>query len=90
MTVLPGICLLDRIVFSVSVCLNCSLYCSFQMDFQEQFFKEQINIIHEARDEKEENFEKLQQQQREKVKQANPNPSNTEEYRRRYVILMLL
>ncbi|XP_022774792.1 protein SUPPRESSOR OF GENE SILENCING 3-like [Durio zibethinus] len=54
-----------------------------EMDFQEQFFKEQIKFIHEARDEKEENFEKLQQQQREKVKQSNPNPSNTEEYRRR-------
>ncbi|PPD92341.1 hypothetical protein GOBAR_DD10706 [Gossypium barbadense] len=53
------------------------------MDFQEQFFKERIKFIHEARDEKEESFEKLQQQQREKVKQSNPNPSNTEEYRRR-------
>ncbi|XWS33072.1 hypothetical protein CRYUN_Cryun22dG0047100 [Craigia yunnanensis] len=60
------------------------------MDFQEQFFKEQIKFIHEARDVKEENFEKLQQQQREKVKQSNPNPSNTEEYRRRYIILILL
>ncbi|KAA3479727.1 protein SUPPRESSOR OF GENE SILENCING 3-like [Gossypium australe] len=54
-----------------------------EMDFQEQFFKERIKFIHEARDEKEESFEKLQQQQREKVKQSNPNPSNTEEYRRR-------
>ncbi|XVE83477.1 hypothetical protein DITRI_Ditri16bG0091200 [Diplodiscus trichospermus] len=54
-----------------------------EMDFQEQFFKEQIKYIHEARDEKEENFEKLQQRQREKVKQSNPNPSNTEEYRSR-------
>ncbi|XVF58918.1 hypothetical protein PTKIN_Ptkin07bG0104600 [Pterospermum kingtungense] len=53
-----------------------------EMDYQEQFFKEQIKYIHEARDEKEENFEMLQQQQREKVKQSNPNPSNTEEYRR--------
>ncbi|GMI92843.1 SUPPRESSOR OF GENE SILENCING 3 [Hibiscus trionum] len=55
-----------------------------EMDYQEQFFKDQINFIHEARDEKEENFEKLQQQEREKfVKQSAPNPSNTEEYRRR-------
>ncbi|TYI61655.1 hypothetical protein E1A91_D10G188700v1 [Gossypium mustelinum] len=54
------------------------------MDFQEQFFKERIKFIHEARDEKEESFEKLQQQEREKVKQSNPNPSNAEEYRRRF------
>ncbi|MBA0657599.1 hypothetical protein Goklo_009879 [Gossypium klotzschianum] len=55
-----------------------------EMDFQEQFFKEQIKFIHEARDEEEEKFEKLQQQQREKfVKQSTPNTSNTEEYRRR-------
>ncbi|TYG82642.1 hypothetical protein ES288_D01G105700v1 [Gossypium darwinii] len=52
------------------------------MDFQEQFFKERIKFIHEARDEKEESFEKLQQQEREKVKQSNPNPSNAEEYKR--------
>ncbi|TYI73762.1 hypothetical protein E1A91_D07G152300v1, partial [Gossypium mustelinum] len=44
---------------------------------------ERIKFIHEARDEKEESFEKLQQQEREKVKQSNPNPSNAEEYRRR-------
>ncbi|KAB2017863.1 hypothetical protein ERO13_D08G175550v2 [Gossypium hirsutum] len=44
------------------------------MDFQEQFFNERIKFIHEARDEKEESFEKLQQQEREKVKQSNPNP----------------
>ncbi|MBA0744705.1 hypothetical protein Gogos_007318 [Gossypium gossypioides] len=55
-----------------------------EMDFQEQFFNEQIKFIHEARDEKEEKFEKLQQQQREKfVKQSTPSTSNTEEYRRR-------
>ncbi|KAK8481967.1 hypothetical protein V6N13_144666 [Hibiscus sabdariffa] len=55
-----------------------------EMDYQEQFFNDQIKFIHVARDEKEENFEKLQQQQREKfVKQSAPNPSNTEEYRRR-------
>ncbi|KAG4126592.1 hypothetical protein ERO13_D10G166101v2 [Gossypium hirsutum] len=54
------------------------------MDFQEQFFKERIKFIHEARAEKEESFEKLQQQEREKVKQSNPNPSNAEEYRRRF------
>ncbi|KAB2079525.1 hypothetical protein ES319_A05G010400v1 [Gossypium barbadense] len=53
------------------------------MDFQEQFFKEQIKFIHEARDEKEEKFEKLQQQQREKFVKQSTNTSNTEEYRRR-------
>lgn len=56
------------------------------MDFQEQLFKDQIRIIHEARDEKEENFEKLQQQEREKVKQSIANPKNTEDYKRRYII----
>ncbi|KAE8673927.1 SGS3 [Hibiscus syriacus] len=54
-----------------------------EMDYQEQFFQEQIKFIHEARDEKEERFEKLQQQQRENVKLSNPNPSNTQEYKRR-------
>ncbi|OMO90394.1 hypothetical protein CCACVL1_07380 [Corchorus capsularis] len=54
-----------------------------EMDTQEEFFKEQIQKIHDARDEKEEKFEKLQQEEREKVKQSSPNPSNTEEYRRR-------
>ena len=89
--VFPGIFLPDRIKsFYFLLHVNCFLYCSSQMDFQEQFFKEQIKYIHEARDEKEESFEKLQQQQREKVKQSNPNPSNTEEYRRRYTILLLL
>lgn len=51
-----------------------------EMDFQEQLFKDQIRIIHEARDAKEENFEKLQQQEREKVKQSIANPTNTEDY----------
>ncbi|XP_057978247.1 protein SUPPRESSOR OF GENE SILENCING 3-like [Malania oleifera] len=46
-----------------------------EMDFQEQFFKDQITIIHDARDAKEDEFEKLQQEEREKVKQANANPS---------------
>lgn len=56
------------------------------MDFQEQLFKDQIKIIHEARDAKEENFEKLQQQEREKVKQSIANPTNTEDYMHRYII----
>ncbi|KAJ0089568.1 hypothetical protein Patl1_14925 [Pistacia atlantica] len=51
-----------------------------EMDFQEQFFKDQIKIIHGARDLKEEDFEMVQQQEREKVKQSIENPSNTEDY----------
>lgn len=43
---------------------------------QEQFFKDQIKIIHESRDAKEESFERLQQEQREKVKQSHVHPSN--------------
>ncbi|KAJ0090887.1 hypothetical protein Patl1_14794 [Pistacia atlantica] len=54
-----------------------------EMDFQEQFFKDQIKIIHEARDLKEEDFEMVQQQEREKVKQSIENPSNTEDYKKR-------
>uniref|UniRef100_A0A5B6YQ63 Uncharacterized protein n=1 Tax=Davidia involucrata TaxID=16924 RepID=A0A5B6YQ63_DAVIN len=42
-----------------------------EMDFQEQFFKDQLKIIHEARDAKEDIFEKIQQEEREKVKQSN-------------------
>lgn len=53
------------------------------MDYQEEFFKEQIKLIHDARDEKEENFEKIQQQERKKVKQFLENPSSTEDHQRR-------
>ncbi|PSS30844.1 suppressor of gene silencing like protein [Actinidia chinensis var. chinensis] len=41
-----------------------------EMDFQEQFFKDQIQIIHDARNAKEDSFEKIQQQEREKVKSS--------------------
>ncbi|GLT26670.1 hypothetical protein SLA2020_017190 [Shorea laevis] len=54
-----------------------------EMDAQEQFFKDQIKNMHEARDAMEEKFEVLQQQERERVKQSNTNPSNTAEFRRR-------
>ncbi|KAJ0030204.1 hypothetical protein Pint_14645 [Pistacia integerrima] len=54
-----------------------------EMDFQEQFFKDQIKIIHGARDLKEEDFEMVQQQEREKVKQSIENPSHTEDYTKR-------
>ncbi|XP_062083741.1 protein SUPPRESSOR OF GENE SILENCING 3 [Humulus lupulus] len=39
-----------------------------EMILQEEFFKDQLKIIHDSRDVKEENFERLQQEEREKVK----------------------
>lgn len=52
------------------------------MYLQEQFINEQLKIIYESRDEKEENFERVQQEEREKVKQSNAaNTSNAEEIR---------
>ena len=50
---------------------------------QEQFFKNQIKFIHESRGEKEEKFESLQWEEREKVKQLNADPSDADEFRRR-------
>lgn len=41
------------------------------MDHQEQFFKDQIRIIHDSRNEKEEDFERIQQEERQKVKQSS-------------------
>lgn len=58
-----------------------------KLDFQEHFFKEQLKLIHEERVAKEEDFEKLQQEKREKVKKLNANTSSKEEYRRRYMIV---
>jgi hypothetical protein len=46
---------------------------------QEQFLKDHIKIIHESRDGKEEDFERLQQKEREKMKLLKPNPSNVDE-----------
>ncbi|KAJ7957136.1 suppressor of gene silencing protein [Quillaja saponaria] len=54
-----------------------------EMYMQEQFYKDQIKIVQESIAAKEENFERLQQEEREKVKQSNANPSNAEERRRR-------
>ncbi|KAJ6707663.1 PROTEIN SUPPRESSOR OF GENE SILENCING 3 [Salix viminalis] len=54
-----------------------------ELDFQEQFFKEQLETIHEQRGVKEEDFEKLQQDKRHLVKELNANPCNTEDYRSR-------
>ena len=48
---------------------------------QEQFFKEQMNAIHETRNAKEEDFERMQQEEREKVKQSSTSPLNAEERR---------
>ncbi|XP_059657116.1 protein SUPPRESSOR OF GENE SILENCING 3-like [Cornus florida] len=52
-----------------------------EMDYLEQFFKDQLRIIQEGRDAKEDSFEKMQQQEREKVKQTNA--SNTSDHRHR-------
>ncbi|KAJ6291033.1 hypothetical protein OIU76_024196, partial [Salix suchowensis] len=54
-----------------------------ELDFQEQFFKEQLQTIREQREAKEEDFEKLQQNKRQQVKELNANPSNNEDYRSR-------
>ncbi|CAK7328573.1 unnamed protein product [Dovyalis caffra] len=54
-----------------------------ELDFQEQFFKEQLQTIHEQREAKEEDFEKLQQDKRQQVKKSNANPSSAEDYRNR-------
>ncbi|KAA8537033.1 hypothetical protein F0562_029511 [Nyssa sinensis] len=48
-----------------------------------EFFKDQLKIIHEARDAKEDDFEKVQQEEREKVKLSNANPSTKEDHRRK-------
>lgn len=53
------------------------------MYLQEQFFKDQIKTIHESREAKEEDFEKMQQEERDKVKQLNENPSNADDYKLR-------
>ena len=45
------------------------------MHAQEEFFKEKIKIIYESRDAKEEGFERMQQEQREKVKHLDGQPS---------------
>lgn len=49
------------------------------MDFQEQFFKDQIKQLYDARNAKEETFEKIQQDQRVKVTQIEVNPSSIED-----------
>lgn len=51
---------------------------------QEQFFKDQIRIIHDSRNAKEEDFERMQQEKREQVKQSSTTPLNAEERRLKY------
>ena len=59
------------------------------MYMQEQLFKDQIKIIHDSRDAKEEDFERMQQEEREKVKQSSTTGHvNAEEYRLKYVIVI--
>ena len=57
------------------------------MDFQEHFFKDQIQQIHDATIAKEDRFEKLQQEERKKIEESRTVASSTEDYRRRYKIL---
>ncbi|KAJ4839483.1 hypothetical protein Tsubulata_030720 [Turnera subulata] len=53
-----------------------------EMEFQEQFFKEQLKLIREERSVTEENFEKLQREKRDQV-ELDVKSSGSEEYRRR-------
>ena len=56
---------------------------------QEQFFKDQIKIIHDSRDAKDEDFKRMQQEEHEKVKQSSTTGQvNAEEYRLKYVIVI--
>ncbi|KAL9262844.1 suppressor of gene silencing 3-like protein [Drosera capensis] len=50
-----------------------------EMKFQEEFFKEQKNKIHDDADAKEEDFEKFQQEEREKVKLSSSTGSTVED-----------
>jgi hypothetical protein len=54
------------------------------MYHQEQFFKEQIDSIHTLRDTKEEDFERMQQEEREKVKLSITGHLNAEDRRLKY------
>ncbi|WJX41000.1 Protein SUPPRESSOR OF GENE SILENCING [Trifolium repens] len=52
-----------------------------EMYHQEQFFKEQIDSIHALRNTKEEDFERMQQEEREKVKLSSTGHLNAEDRR---------
>jgi len=56
---------------------------------QEKFFKDQIKVIRDSRNAREEDFERMQQEEREKVKQSSTTAHvNAEEYRLKYVIFI--
>lgn len=55
---------------------------------QEEFFKEQIRVIHDSRNAKEEDFERIQQEEREKVKKSSTSPLNADDRRLKYEILI--
>lgn len=54
---------------------------------QEQFFKDQMKIIHDSRNAKEEDFARMQQEERDKVKQSSTGPLNAEERKLKYVVI---
>ncbi|GAB2287188.1 Protein SUPPRESSOR OF GENE SILENCING [Dionaea muscipula] len=57
------------------------------MEYQEQFYKDQITQIHEATDAKENDFERLQQEERKKIELSSVNASTTQDHRGRAVEL---
>ncbi|XP_074307861.1 protein SUPPRESSOR OF GENE SILENCING 3-like [Silene latifolia] len=54
-----------------------------EMDFQEQFFNDQIQKIHEATTAKESKFEIMQQEERKKVEESKAHPSKMDDLRLR-------
>ncbi|CAM8946722.1 unnamed protein product [Rhodiola kirilowii] len=56
-----------------------------EMDSQEAFYKEQMNIIHKARDVRDDMFEMEQQEKREKVKQLNGSINEDSKARERKI-----
>ncbi|KAE9610265.1 hypothetical protein Lal_00006323 [Lupinus albus] len=52
-----------------------------ELYLQEQFFKDQIRIIHDSRNAREEDFERLQQEKRKELKQSSTIPLNAKERR---------
>lgn len=54
-----------------------------EMDFQDQFFREQMKQVEEGINEKENNFEKVQQEERKKIEELHSHASSAEERKRR-------
>ncbi|RYR25083.1 hypothetical protein Ahy_B02g058711 isoform B [Arachis hypogaea] len=52
-----------------------------EMYMQENFFKDQLKSIHETRNAREEDFERMQQEERQKVMQSSTAPLNAEDRR---------